>query len=159
MVGQNVIKRRKRDVDDIINKGNRAYFGDLFREAEYHFTKAIESLEADKLPCNQYYLSRANCYYELGWHTDCINDCSYALKNDPSLIKAYVTKARAQCYQFVLVEALDTVEAGLRRDRNDEDLQALNKEIPAELLLGDESKYFKVPDEEREAILEAAKLG
>ena len=147
-------KKRKRIAEEIINRGNRAYQDETFQEAEYHFSTAIQMLESDNFPSYKYYASRACCYLELEWFSDCIRDCEFVIKKDKNIINAYITKATAECWNYTLKEALKTVDAGLKIDLKNEELLELRKEIPKEIELGSKSRYYWVPEEDNGFIQE-----
>ncbi|ORY62858.1 mitochondrial outer membrane translocase receptor TOM70 [Leucosporidium creatinivorum] len=72
-------------------RGNKLYSSKKFPEAVIQYTKAIECEEQAV-----FYSNRAACYTNLGKHDKVVEDCTSALRLDPSYIKALNRRGTAR---------------------------------------------------------------
>ena len=124
-------KKDSSNPESLKEAGNKAFLSKNYEEAVKHYTLAIEiTMET---PNHIYFANRANAYLELHNYEECIADCNQAIKVDPSFIKSYFRKAKAQINQSKLPDALKTLREGLEIDPGNVDFTKLSAELEQEI--------------------------
>ena len=82
-------KKGDQTADEWKKSGN-----DMFKEKDYEgaiadYTMAINIAKQQKEPSAIFHINRANAYFELKKHTECLNDCTAAKEIDPDYAKIY----------------------------------------------------------------------
>jgi tetratricopeptide (TPR) repeat protein len=86
-------------------------------------------------PNHIYFSNRANAYLELSENQKCIDDCNESIKIDPNFHKSYFRKAKAQVNLDKLVDAIETLNEGLKIDKDREEMKDLLNDLVHELEL------------------------
>lgn len=124
--------------------GNSAYKQQDYRTAISHYTLAIETAKDDlgqsssplQPPCDSstlatYYNNRAAAFTMILQYEEVIDDCNQAILHNPSFLKAYFRKAKAQISLGLLSLATDTLNKAAIHDPNNATIVTLKQEVEA----------------------------
>mmetsp|Transcript_7773 Transcript_7773/g.14654 ORF Transcript_7773/g.14654 Transcript_7773/m.14654 type:complete len:541 (-) Transcript_7773:1681-3303(-) len=138
------------DVDRISHlehkeNGNSSYKQQDYRTAISHYTLAIETAKdlrqspssaslQQPPPCDSsilatYYNNRAAAFTMILQYEEVIEDCNQAILHNPSFLKAYFRKAKAQISLGLLSLASDTLNKAAIYDPNNSTIVSLKQEV------------------------------
>ncbi len=115
--------------------GNTAYKQKDYRTAIAHYTLAIETAkeldgedECDPAIIATYLNNRAAAATMILQYDDAVNDCDEAISFNPSFLKAYIRKSKAQVSLGALQEAISTLDKAAIYDPNSTTIMSLRND-------------------------------
>jgi DnaJ family protein C protein 7 len=115
--------------------GNSAYKQKDYRTAIAHYTLAIETAKeltgedtCDPATIATYLNNRAAASTMILQYDDAVNDCDEALAFNPSFLKAYIRKSKAQVFLGALEQAVSTLNKASIHDPNNSTIISLRNE-------------------------------
>jgi len=123
--------------------GNTAFRSQDYAEAYKLYTEALTIDPLNKSTNSKIYCNRATVNFKLKKFDDCIEDCTKAIDNDPTYLKAYLR--RAKCYMDTekYDEAVRDYEKITKIDHNHE-YRRLLKDAKLELKKSKRKDYYKI---------------
>uniref|UniRef100_A0A0E0KTA3 STI1 domain-containing protein n=1 Tax=Oryza punctata TaxID=4537 RepID=A0A0E0KTA3_ORYPU len=123
--------------DEEREKGNEFFKQQKYPEAVKHYTEALRRNPKDP----RVYSNRAACYTKLGAMPEGLKDAEKCIELDPTFSKGYTRKGAIQFFMKEYDKALETYQAGLKHDPNNQELldgvrrcvQQINKASRGEL--------------------------
>uniref|UniRef100_A0A0D9W7M4 STI1 domain-containing protein n=1 Tax=Leersia perrieri TaxID=77586 RepID=A0A0D9W7M4_9ORYZ len=123
--------------DEEREKGNEFFKQQRYPEAVKHYTEALRRNPKDP----RVYSNRAACYTKLGAMPEGLKDAEKCIELDPTFSKGYTRKGAIQFFMKEYDKALETYQAGLKHDPNNQELldgvrrcvQQINKASRGEL--------------------------
>ncbi|XP_062185217.1 hsp70-Hsp90 organizing protein-like [Phragmites australis] len=140
--------------DEEREKGNEFFKQQKYPEAVKHYTEALRRNPKDP----RVYSNRAACYTKLGAMPEGLKDAEKCIELDPTFSKGYTRKGAIQFFMKEYDKALETYQAGLKLDPNNQELldgvrrcmQQINKanrgELSQEELKERQSKAMQDPE-------------
>ncbi|BAS90262.1 Os04g0538000, partial [Oryza sativa Japonica Group] len=123
--------------DEEREKGNEFFKQQKYPEAVKHYSEALRRNPKDP----RVYSNRAACYTKLGAMPEGLKDAEKCIELDPTFSKGYTRKGAIQFFMKEYDKALETYQAGLKHDPNNQELldgvrrcvQRINKASRGEL--------------------------
>uniref|UniRef100_A0A0D3FYE5 STI1 domain-containing protein n=1 Tax=Oryza barthii TaxID=65489 RepID=A0A0D3FYE5_9ORYZ len=123
--------------DEEREKGNEFFKQQKYPEAVKHYSEALRRNPKDP----RVYSNRAACYTKLGAMPEGLKDAEKCIELDPTFSKGYTRKGAIQFFMKEYDKALETYQAGLKHDPNNQELldgvrrcvQQINKASRGEL--------------------------
>lgn len=118
-------------VEDIKRAGNDFMENEKYLQAIDQYSDCIKLMPNHPI----FYLNRATAYMRRNWFGDMyagLRDCQYALRLDPTYVKAHFRLARALFELDFVIEAsecLDELKERFPNDANSKQIQLLSQEI------------------------------
>uniref|UniRef100_J3LZY5 STI1 domain-containing protein n=1 Tax=Oryza brachyantha TaxID=4533 RepID=J3LZY5_ORYBR len=104
--------------DEEREKGNEFFKQQKYPEAVKHYTEALRRNPKDP----RVYSNRAACYTKLGAMPEGLKDAEKCIELDPTFSKGYTRKGAIQFFMKEYDRALETYQAGLKHDPNNQEL-------------------------------------
>ncbi|ONK55966.1 uncharacterized protein A4U43_C10F2770 [Asparagus officinalis] len=104
--------------DEEREKGNEFFKQQKYPEAVKHYTEALKRNPQDP----RVYSNRAACYTKLGALPEGLKDAEKCIELDPTFTKGYTRKGAVQFFMKEYDKALETYQAGLKLDPNNQEL-------------------------------------
>lgn len=98
--------------------GNDFFKSQQYPEAVKHYTEAIKRNPNDA----KVYSNRAACYTKLGALPEGLKDADKCIELDPSFVRGYARKGAIQFFMKEYHKALESYQAGLKYDENNQEL-------------------------------------
>jgi tetratricopeptide (TPR) repeat protein len=143
---EEIAERAKQKGNYFLKRGPRYY-----KDAVTHYTEAIEARGSDAKKNSIYHSNRAAVELLRKNYGKVVDDCTMAMKLDPTHIKAYFRCAKAQAALHKWALCLEVCEAGLK-------LEPDNKEILKEMTVAKEKLDAKRQEAKKQEAAKAKAL-
>ena len=100
-------------------KGNDLFKEQKYPEAVEQYTESIKRNPDD----HRVYSNRAACYTKLAAFNEALKDAEKCIEMDPTFVKGYSRKGHVEFFTKQFDKALETYQAGLKVDPNNEELR------------------------------------
>lgn len=98
--------------------GNDCFKAQQYPDAVRHYTESLKRNPNDA----KVYSNRAACYTKLGALPEGLKDADKCIELDPSFVRGYARKAAIQYFMKEYHKALETYQAGLKYEENNQEL-------------------------------------